>query len=52
MRKHHLIVALTGALAACVDGSTPVPTATPRRIEHQHSSSYARASDGDTIAGE
>ena len=52
MRKHHLLVALTGVLAACVDGSTPVPTSAPRALSPQPATSFARASGGDPIPGE
>ena len=52
MRKHHLVVALTGVLAACVDGTTPVPTATPRTHEPPAAATFARASDGVPIVGE
>ncbi|HEV7990644.1 MAG TPA: PKD domain-containing protein [Gemmatimonadaceae bacterium] len=52
MRKHHLLVALTGILAACVDGSTPAPTATRRAPEPPPAASFARTGDGDPIVGE
>jgi PKD repeat protein len=52
MRKHHLIVALTGVLAACADGSVPVPTATQRPIVPAPAPSPARGADGVPIVGE
>jgi PKD repeat protein len=52
MRKPHLIVALTGVLAACVDSSVPPPTATQRPLEPAPTTSFARATDGVPIVGE
>ena len=52
MRKHHLIVALTGVLAACADGSAPAPTASARSSVTPTSATFARTADGDPIVGE